>query len=92
MLIGLILFARTYQLKRRNLHLEELVLSRTEEIEQKRAQIASLMESKNVFFGNVSHELRTPLAVIMLPIKSMLKQANNDGNSKWHAAYSQALR
>ncbi|TMP32601.1 hypothetical protein CWB99_01640 [Pseudoalteromonas rubra] len=91
-LIGLILFARTYQLKRRNLHLEELVLSRTEEIEQKRAQIASLMESKNVFFGNVSHELRTPLAVIMLPIKSMLKQANNDGNSKWHAAYSQALR
>lgn len=91
-LIGLILFARTHQLKRRNLHLEELVLSRTEEIEQKRAQIASLMESKNVFFGNVSHELRTPLAVIMLPIKSMLKQANNDGNSKWHAAYSQALR
>ncbi|MEC4088869.1 response regulator [Pseudoalteromonas rubra] len=92
MLIGLLLFARTYQLRRRNLHLEELVLSRTKEIDQKRAQITSLMESKNVFFGNVSHELRTPLAVIMLPIKSMLKQENNDGNSKWHAAYSQALR
>ncbi|MCF2909670.1 response regulator [Pseudoalteromonas sp. DL2-H2.2] len=92
LLIGLILFARTHQLKRRNLHLEELVLSRTKEIDQKRAQIASLMENKNVFFGNVSHELRTPLAVIMLPIKSMLKQSTNDGNSKWHAAYSQALR
>ncbi|KNC66087.1 hypothetical protein AC626_19165 [Pseudoalteromonas rubra] len=92
LLTGLLLFARTYQLRRRNLHLEELVLSRTKEIDQKRAQIASLMESKNVFFGNVSHELRTPLAVIMLPIKSMLKQENNDGSRKWHAAYSQALR
>ncbi|WP_046003378.1 hybrid sensor histidine kinase/response regulator transcription factor [Pseudoalteromonas rubra] len=91
-LIGLLLFARTHQLRRRNAHLEKQVLSRTKEIEQKRAQIASLMESKNVFFGNVSHELRTPLAVIMLPIKSMLKQVSNDGNSKWHAAYSQALR
>ncbi|ALU45436.1 hybrid sensor histidine kinase/response regulator [Pseudoalteromonas rubra] len=92
LLTCLLLFARTYQLRRRNLHLEELVLSRTKEIDQKRAQIASLMESKNVFFGNVSHELRTPLAVIMLPIKSMLRQSSSDGNSKWHAAYSQALR
>lgn len=92
LLIALILIVRTHQLKRHNLQLETQVRARTEEIEQKRVQIANLMESKNKLFGNISHELRTPLSVIMLPLKSMLKQNPDKENISWHAAYSQAVR
>ncbi|TMP39559.1 hybrid sensor histidine kinase/response regulator transcription factor [Pseudoalteromonas rubra] len=91
-LIALSHVLRTHQLKRQNQRLEKLVVTRTQEIEQKRAQIATLMESKNQLFGNISHELRTPLSVIMLPIKSMLKQNSNSDNRTWQAAFSQAQR
>ncbi len=53
------------EIRRRRLHLEELVESRTAELRQTNVELKQATSAKSAFLANMSHELRTPLNSII---------------------------
>lgn len=56
---------RTAELREHKLHLEDLVLARTQELASARDVAEAANRAKNFLLSNMSHELRTPLNHIM---------------------------
>jgi len=72
LLVYLISKVSTYQIKKRNQQLQELVKKRTAKIEQQSNELHQLDQARLRFFANVSHEFRTPLTLAIAPLESLL--------------------
>lgn len=53
-------------------HLEEMVASRTRELEDAYLRMKVMAEAKDQFVATVSHDFRSPLAIILTAIQTML--------------------
>lgn len=72
-----------------------IVNARAFEIEKRRVQeLASLDETKTVFFGNISHEFRTPLTLMLGPMQESLLRTDlpQDHIGQLELMYRNALR
>ena len=79
---------RVARLRRRKATLEETVSKRTRTLraEKKKTEaqaerLAELDEAKNRFFANLSHEFRTPLTLIIEPLRSLLRELDDEDAS-----------
>jgi signal transduction histidine kinase/ligand-binding sensor domain-containing protein/DNA-binding response OmpR family regulator len=68
---------RLQVLQRKNLELEQLILKRTDALEQKTRELERVNQLKTNFFTTVSHELRTPLTLILAPLESVFNEMKN---------------
>lgn len=64
------------ELDRHRHHLEELVASRTAELESARAMADAANQSKSSFLANMSHEIRTPMNAI-IGLTYLLRQSTS---------------
>ncbi len=72
LLVYLISKISTYQIKKRNRQLQEMVNKRTAKIKQQSDELHQLDQARIRFFANVSHEFRTPLTLAIAPLESLL--------------------
>ncbi len=70
------LFEIDKQLKEHIDNIEDIVESKTKELEEKNRQLMELDELKDQFLQNISHELRTPLTSIIGYIEIVLNYGN----------------
>ncbi len=56
-------------------HLEEMVASRTRELEEAYERMKTMAEAKDQFVATVSHDFRSPLAIILSAVQTMLADA-----------------
>ncbi len=56
-------------------HLEEMVGSRTRELEEAYERVKGLAEAKDQFVATVSHDFRSPLAIILSAVQTVLADA-----------------
>lgn len=70
------LFATAYILYRariKSVNQRNKLLQKT--IDEKTAELTSILEQKNQLFANISHELRTPITLINTPIEQLAQQS-----------------
>lgn len=94
MLIWLVVYLRSAQLRQEQARLEQIVKERTVEIKKQAEEINELYQVKNRFLANISHELRTPLTLILGPVEQLLASAKKDTEKQqlsWMHKNSQKL-
>ena len=64
-------------------HLEELVATRTSELEQSRDAAEAGNRAKTIFLANMSHELRTPMNGVIGMIDLVLRRATDPKQIDW---------
>jgi signal transduction histidine kinase len=53
-------------------HLEEMVASRTRELEEAYQRVKAMAEAKDQFVATVSHDFRSPLAIVLSSVQTVL--------------------
>jgi len=71
---------KTKSLEKRAVNLEEIVKTRTQELQSEKHKVEQLLLSKNEEFANISHEFRTPLTLILGPTNQLLKNISQSEN------------
>ncbi len=71
------------ELEHHRLHLEELVLERTEALTEAKLAAEASNRAKSAFLANMSHELRTPMNGVMGMVDMALRRATDPQQIDW---------